>query len=461
MHNGKLKILWPSIVLSAAAIGHAHAIPIDAYFTVNPISVCDDAGANCTTANTYAPQTQSIYAQAGVAAVFLPTTQVNKSALLSPDVTSSDLILASVTDPLGNGQVADASTINMWFLKTIPYSSGTMYGWSWTNGNGVTINSTAVDAYNNGAGRMDTVAHELGHNFGLGHATFGAGGASNLMTSGGSRTPLPGLGDIAPSGANLDQLSQVQIDQIRCNMGLTCATNSPNPYVKIAPKVTVDIFGSTPFMTNNFFSVSFSKSSPGVYLKSMTIDLAPVDAFFDPTNNPPGFAGSPFLTSGLLGLADADINLSGITDGDTKLTLTFANDAFVKGDSFKFGIDIDMAAFPDFFGAEPSQLAGALFSFAFSDGFGSLAAMSGRTFAADSTDVVDLVSGITIDPASLLASPPGFVPPANRSFDDIDSVPEPGSAVLMLIGLAFLGFVRLRIAAVPALQRVRDRRRRA
>ena len=47
-----------ALVLSAATIGPANAVPIDKYFVVNPIRVCNDVGGSCTTANTYSAQTQ-------------------------------------------------------------------------------------------------------------------------------------------------------------------------------------------------------------------------------------------------------------------------------------------------------------------------------------------------------------------------------------------------------------------
>jgi hypothetical protein len=56
-------------------------------------------------------------------------------------------------------------------------------------------------------GRIDVFAHELGHVFGLGHNDLGAGGALNLMTTGGSRTLPTTIGDLFPDGAQLDQLN--------------------------------------------------------------------------------------------------------------------------------------------------------------------------------------------------------------------------------------------------------------
>jgi hypothetical protein len=410
-----------AFLLSVALAGQASAIPIDKYFVVNPIRVCNNAGAACTTANTYAAETQKIYAQAGVGAVFLPTTQINNTAALSvPSVTNLNIA--------GNGQSADASTINMWFAQNMPNASGTLFGEAYVGGNGVAINSSAVNSFNGGIGRLDTVAHELGHNFGLGHTDFGAGGANNLLTAGSVRNIPGGLGDIMPDGAKLDQLSAAQVTKLRSS-----------PFMREVPKVTVDINGSTPFSTNNFFRILFNSGAN--FLKKLIINLGPVGAFFDPTNTIPGSSGSPFTLSGLNGLAASDITVSGNTDGSQSLTLTFADNAFLAGDSFAFGIDIDKFSCIDCFGATPAELAGSLFSFSFSDGYGATAAMSGTSFMADSTDIESILPFDT----SLLATPPGFVAPVGV-LDPSDPVvvPEPDSFLLVSIGLFALLYLQRR-----------------
>ena len=438
--------------ISAEARSFNGDVSFDSYITVNPIMVCDDGGLNCTSANTYAEYMQEIYAQAGVAVIFLPTTTVNRTSLLAPAI-NTDASFRALTDTAGNGQSTDASTINAWFLKTLAATNGTLYGQGWIGGNGVAINSTAVNSFNGGVGRVDTVAHEVGHNLGLDHTTFGAGGATNLMTTGSNRTIPSALGDVAPNGGKLDELNATQISQVLLS-----------PFVKTTPKVTVDINGSTPFQTNDFFSVSFDNSSPNVFLQSMTIDLSPIAAsfhptggFFDPTDNPPGFAGSPFLTSNLFGLAASDISIVGGQDGSQKLTLNFLPGTFAKGDRFKFGIDIDLFSCVDCFGVVPADLAGSLFTFKFSDGFGSMAAMSGTRFSADSTRVENLDLGSGVTPAS--QPPTGFEPPPmdQRVLGPIDVVPEPGVAFVLLIGLGFLGFAHFKLRA--GARRAHDSRR--
>ena len=422
-----------SVCIGAALLSFgssAYAIAIDKYFTVNPIRVCDNAGNNCTAANTFTQETEKIYAQAGVAAVFLPTTQINNTAMLSvPSVTTVDVA--------GNGQSSDLSTINMWFVQDMPSAGGTLWGEAWVGGNGVAINSSQVNSYNSGIGRMDTIGHELGHNFGLNHSDFGGGGANNLLTRGIDRTIPSGLGDITPDGSNLSQLTTDQQTQLRSS-----------PFMKEASRVIVDIRGSTPYDTDDFFNITFGNAPSGVFLESLQIDLRPVNAFLDPTTSPPRTSPSSFLTSNLAGLDSGEISVAGNTDGSQLLTLNFADNAFTVGDSFSFGTDIDLFSAIDAFGATPAQLAGSLFTFTFSDGFGSTAAMNGTTFLADSTDVVNLAS-LTFDP-SLLATPVGFQEPVGY-LGPIDPVPEPETYAMFLAGLGLMAVLARRRTVVTVM----------
>ena len=71
----------------------------------------------------------------------------------------------------------DASTINMFFVSKLnpPASGGTLYGISWIGNNGVAISGNTFFAPTPLQARPDTIAHELLHDLGLDHDTYGAG----------------------------------------------------------------------------------------------------------------------------------------------------------------------------------------------------------------------------------------------------------------------------------------------
>jgi hypothetical protein len=410
------------ILFAAAFASSAGAMPIDSYFTVNPIRVCNNAGLDCSTVNTFSAETTKIYAQAGVVPIFLPTTQINSTASqVVPSVSSVNVA--------GNGQSSNSTVINTWFVKQMTSAPGTvLYGEAYVGGNGVAINTTNVNSFNGGIGRVDTVAHEIGHNLGLGHTDFGAGAANDLMTAGSTRNIPNGVGNIAPDGTNLDQLTAEQITQIRSS-----------PFVKQKPKLVVDTTGSTPFDTNDFFRVNWQSGSTSTFLHSMTLNLAPVGAFFDPTNNPPGLDGSPFALSNLLGLLASDISVSGNIDGSQLLTLTFADNAFNPGDSFNFGIDVDLLSCIDCFGATPTELTGSQFSFNFSDGFAVAAGLGADIdFVADTSQPSAMFGGAASSPGGP-SVPPGVLGPS-----DPVTVPEPSTIGLLTAGLTALVMLRRR-----------------
>ena len=88
-----------------------------------------------------------------------------------------------------------ASDINMFFVSKLnpPASGGTLYGFSWIGNNGVAIGGNTFFAPTPLQARPDTIAHELLHDLGLDHATYGAGpynppSSSNPFPPEGSRS---------------------------------------------------------------------------------------------------------------------------------------------------------------------------------------------------------------------------------------------------------------------------------
>jgi hypothetical protein len=124
--------------------------------------------------------------------------------------------------PLGGASQAqplsgDPGTINLFFVSKLnpPASGGTLYGFSWIGNNGVAIGGNTFFAPTPLQARPDTIAHELVHDLGLDHATYGAGpynpqSSSNPFPPGGTAqqvTPTPLVQECDPSypacGANL------------------------------------------------------------------------------------------------------------------------------------------------------------------------------------------------------------------------------------------------------------------
>lgn len=200
----------------------------------------------------------------------------------------------------------------------------------------------------------------------------------------------------ADRNAPASGLTQDQIDKL-----LT------SPFVQQTPQVTIDLTGSTPFQTNDFFDVTFTDGPADVSLTKLTIDLSPANAFFDPTDAPPGNAGSGLGTSGLVGINASDLSFSGLIDGSQLLTVDIAPGAFTKGDHLAFGSDIDLFSAIDFFGATPAELVGIKFGFEFDIGL-SLSTELDADLVTSSIDVT------TIN--NFVGSPAPFGPqvPANQ-----------------------------------------------
>jgi hypothetical protein len=375
------------------------AAPITHYFTINPIRICNTAATTCAPTPFFPNETYKIYSQVGVAPIFLPIKQINNSSLLTVNG------VANVSVP-GNGQHPNPTTINAWFANSLNSAPGSvLYGEAWLGGNGLVINGSAVQSFPP-SGRKDTFAHEVGHNLGLGHSDFGAGAGNNLMTAGSSRLIPGGVGDITPDGATLSQLTASQKTKLLAS-----------PFLAPVPDVLIDTRGSTPFDSNDFFLVKFnSGGASNVFLKSLKVDLTPVNAFFDSTNISPGNSSSPLAISAadLIGLSASDITLAGgnaALNGQQSMTLTFADNAFKAGDSFRFGVDIDLFSGIDNFGATPSELIGSLFSFVFSDGFAVQSALDADLTASSTlpnglpTFVGDPSGGVNVSPGTITDDP--------------------------------------------------------
>lgn len=190
---------------------------------IQPIQVCNDAGSVCAGMDLFEAATRKIWAQAGIDVVFLTPNKLFASDLLvidrAPNILDSEFYRMSFTGSAGAfGRHPNSSRnegpINMWFVDEIEFGSGLAFGLAWVGSNGILVSDDILD-FNGGIGRLDTIAHEIGHNLGLRHSNFGAGGTNNLMTSGAVRAVPSSINDITPDGSRLDQLTSAQINEAR------------------------------------------------------------------------------------------------------------------------------------------------------------------------------------------------------------------------------------------------------
>lgn len=187
--------------------------------TIQAWRVCDDAGNNCADTNFYDAFTQKIWAQADITVNFLAIQQVNSSARLN-ETDFSDL-----------GNVGNDTIVDLWFLNDLSDCGGN-FGFGSLYGCGTSAGWFAMTKWvgdYSAVGRVDTLSHELGHVLGLGHGDFGAGGADNLMTSGGSRSIAQNLGDVNPDGLGLEKLTAAQVAEARGSRYLSDVTTVPEP----------------------------------------------------------------------------------------------------------------------------------------------------------------------------------------------------------------------------------------
>ncbi|MEM9976042.1 MAG: zinc-dependent metalloprotease family protein [Cyanobacteria bacterium P01_D01_bin.2] len=239
---------------------------------VQPIQVCNDAGIVCAQVELFETIADKIWDQADIDITFLPLNQLNDSTYLTTDDREfSDLSFSGNAGDFGRhpDSTRTQGPINLWFVDVIQTSTGLIqFGNAWIGLNGVLISDDILD-FNNGAGRIDVIAHEIGHNLGLRHSTLGAGGADNLMSGGSARTIPDSIDDIFPDGARLSRLTSAQIEEARDSNFVTAQAN--DSVLAAVPVASADAIPLLPADSSN--TTLLTSSAPVTVPESMPSPL--------------------------------------------------------------------------------------------------------------------------------------------------------------------------------------------
>jgi hypothetical protein len=205
--------------------------------TIKPIHICNNAGTGCGNASEklFEAEGDKIWAQAGIDLTFLSWGKINNTSFLDVTIGSGAVIATEAQNVMTAGtainNTATTLAINMFFAPTLDSDpglfglgcGGAVFAAFCNNQVGVFI-ADNVFSFNGGIGRLDTLAHELGHVLNLEHTAV----ANQLMASGGVRSIPNSINNIFPDGSDLDQLTAAEIATAIASPYLT-ATKVPEP----------------------------------------------------------------------------------------------------------------------------------------------------------------------------------------------------------------------------------------
>jgi hypothetical protein len=154
-------------LLSLLAPGTQAAV-IDKGLTIQVYRLCDDLGNNCASKGPagdefFSQAVNKIWAQAGIGVGFNFVGDIwsTSFSFLNDSIPGDGF--EDLAGAHGSPGVYSESTVDMFLVHTV----AGVYGEGWLGYGGLVMAMDSVMAYNGGNGRLDTVAHELGHNFGL------------------------------------------------------------------------------------------------------------------------------------------------------------------------------------------------------------------------------------------------------------------------------------------------------
>jgi len=504
--------VWIALSTTVATLMSAAALaqPLQYFLTIQPIDVCADDGTGCATMNNLDPAlnnvgtagpnvqvgfasnginiTNQIYNLAGINVVFQSTEQYNNSSFQSIQAVASQINPGQFTSPqlelltqqsgLSQGQTPTSplspspTTLNMFFVDSVlPDAStpGTLFGLSWIGNNGIAIGANSFGNPGRGGqtvnARADTIAHEIGHDLSLDHATFGndpqappdsltAGATRNLpnvtVTNVTTQSNATWLGQIVPGGS-VDQLNPTQLAQIINPYGAVDANGQPilNAFLNPVPGLDAQIVDP---VNHDDFSVSFDNAGrTGESLKTLTL-TAPIGFQLDPStfsllDSTPGVIVTPSF-----------LNCTGNEEDPCQsMLLTFSGSPFVLGDKIDYTIAVCSERGEDScHRVSPDHLAGGTYQFQFSDGYQTTSFLQSsgvNVLDANSWDPAATIPAGIYDEALFIAANAGRLPcapfqgmttcppldlaDANPAEEGTAVAPEPSSMTIILAALGF------------------------